>query len=151
MSCFFSPLLLHCPLEMLTKIGCMSSPCVSLSYTSNLKCFYCHYQERFNICRCIFYTLLCFQQANHFFCHAVRFLKATRWYFPTSLCAGDPTHHVCNRGNAVGNAVTGVSAGSCWTLDCAQGREKGFPNHSFMVAEDQWHILQNVVVNEYAA
>lgn len=75
---FFSPLLLHCPLEMLTKIGCTNSPCVSLSYSSKLKCFCCHYQERFNICRCIFWTLLCFQQPDHFFYHAVSFFSATR-------------------------------------------------------------------------
>jgi len=69
---------------MLTKTGCMSSPCVSLSYSSKLKYFCCHYQERFNICRCIFYTLFCFQQPKHFFCHVVRFLKSTGKYHP--LC-----------------------------------------------------------------
>lgn len=81
---FFPPVLLHCPLEVLTKTGCMSSARVSLSYSSKLKCFCCHYQERFNICRCIFCTLLCFLQPKHFFCYAVRFL--IHWEVPLFVC-----------------------------------------------------------------
>lgn len=126
---FFPPLLLHCPLEMLTKTGCMSSPCVSLSDSSKLKCFYCHYQERFNICRCIFYILLCFQQLNHFFCHAVSFFKATRKHVFT--CKTKLTMHDIK---AVGNAVIGVSLGSCWPLDTPWSREWGSPNpRAFLV------------------
>ena len=118
---------------MLTKIGCMSSPCVSLSYSSKLKCFYCHYWERFNICRCIFYILFCFQQPNHFFCYAVSFLKATRktpvFAHKTQLTVYDT--------EAAGNAVTSVSVGSCWSLDTTRSREKGFPSpRVFIVSED---------------